>query len=63
MEKHHLVLIGGALALLLYVKHKHKGGAASVAASNSANASTQYTTAQAPQAAQWWNYAGSWATA
>jgi hypothetical protein len=64
MDKHHLVLIGGALALLWFVKHKAKSpSTAAAAAANSANASTKYTTAQAAQSANWWNYAGSWASA
>ena len=60
MSKHHVILIGGALALLWYVKTKAKPSPAATAASNSANASTQYTTTQAAQSAAWWNYAGSW---
>lgn len=63
MSKHHVILIGGALALLWYVKSKNAGvkpTAAAVAASAAPNASTTYTTTQSEQAAQWWNYAGSW---
>jgi hypothetical protein len=60
MSKQNIILIGGALALLWYVKAKAQPTAAATAAANSANASTQYTTTQAPAAAAWWNYAGSW---
>lgn len=60
MSKKHLILIGGAIALLWYVKNKSATSAAATAA-NSPNASTQYTTTQAPQAADWWKFAGSWA--
>lgn len=60
MSKQHVILIGGALALLWYVKAKAKPSAAATAAANSSNASTQYTTTQSAKAAEWWNYAGSW---
>lgn len=59
MSNHQLLLIGGAVALLWYVKTKAKPTAAATAA-NSPNANAQYTTTQSAQAAQWWNYAGSW---
>ena len=60
MSHKNLIIIGGALALLWYVKAKAKPNAAATAAASSANASTTYTTTQAADAAQWWNYAGSW---
>lgn len=59
MSKQHMILIGGALVLLWYVKAKAKPTAA-VTAANAPNANAQYTTTQSEQAAQWWNYAGSW---
>ena len=60
MSKQNIILIGGALALLWYVKAKAKPTTAATAAAGAPNASTQYTTTQAQQAAEWWMFAGSW---
>lgn len=60
MEKHHLILIGGALALLWYC-NKSKNLNASTAAASTPNSATTYTTQQSTAAANWWNFAGSWA--
>lgn len=54
-----LIIIGGALALLWYAKSKTASPA--TAAANGPNAGATYTTTQAPQAGDWWKYAGSWA--
>jgi len=59
VNTHQIVLIAGAVALLWYCGKKKNASASSVAA-NSANAQATYTTTQAAQAEQWWNYAGSW---
>ncbi len=60
MEKHHLILIGGALALLWYC-NKQKNLNASTAAASAPSAGTTYTTTQAAAASQWYNFPGLWA--
>lgn len=59
MDKHHWILIGGALALLWYAKRKTASPA--VAAASAPNAGATFTTQQSAKAADWWTYAGSWA--
>lgn len=61
MTTKNVILIGGALALLLYVsKTKNAAPSAATLAAAAPNASTQYTTTQSADAADWYKFAGSW---
>lgn len=59
MEKHHLILIGGALALLWYCNQQKNLNAQTTNAS-APSAGTTYTTTQATAAAAWYNFPGLW---
>lgn len=59
MAKHHMILIGGALALLWYCK-QNKNLNASTAAASAPNSNATYTTTQAATSAQWWTFGGLW---
>ena len=59
MDKHHYILIGGALALLWYC-NKQKNLNASTAAASAPSAGTTFTTTQASQAAAWYSFPGLW---
>ena len=55
-----MILIGGALALLWYVKSKQKTAAAAVTNATGPDAGVTYTTTQSAAAASAYYYPGSW---
>ena len=60
MSKQNMILIGGALALLWYVKAKQKTAAAAVTNATGPDAGVTYTTTQSAAAASAYYYPGSW---